>query len=67
MHCFGHIHEECGAYIVTWAGDGKVTEPAKASPTATEQINEYPYTNEWPIKPGEQTLESKPSWSTHPT
>jgi predicted phosphodiesterase len=56
MHCFGHIHEGYGAHIVTWTGDGKVTEPEKASPTATEQINEYPYTNEWPIKPGEQTL-----------
>ncbi|PQE20460.1 hypothetical protein CJF30_00001781 [Rutstroemia sp. NJR-2017a BBW] len=45
MHCFGHIHEGHGANIVTWKPDGK-----------TEQINEYPYANEWPVQPGKQTL-----------
>lgn len=56
MHCFGHIHEGYGANIVTWNPDGSVTDPNSATPLETEQVNEYPYANEWPVKPGEQTL-----------
>ncbi|KAH8590105.1 ser/Thr protein phosphatase family protein-like protein [Bisporella sp. PMI_857] len=56
MHCFGHIHEGHGANIVTWKADGSVKDPLSATPLETEQINEYPYTNEWPIKAGKQTL-----------
>jgi predicted phosphohydrolase len=56
MHCFGHIHEGHGANLVTWMPDGSVKDPSAATPLETEQINEYPYTNEWPIKPGKQTL-----------
>lgn len=56
MHCFGHIHEGHGANIVTWTPDGSVKDPASATPLETGQINHYPYANEWPIKPGKQTL-----------
>ncbi|KAH6715281.1 ser/Thr protein phosphatase family protein-like protein [Leptodontidium sp. MPI-SDFR-AT-0119] len=56
MHCFGHIHEGHGANIVTWKPDGTVKDPSSATPLETEQINEFPYTNEWAIKPGQQTL-----------
>jgi Icc-related predicted phosphoesterase len=56
MHCFGHIHEGHGANIVTWKPDGSVKDPSSATPLETEQVNEYPYTNEWPIKSGKQTL-----------
>lgn len=56
MHCFGHIHEGHGAHIVTWKPDGSVKDPSAATPLETEQINEYPFTNEWPIRPGKQTL-----------
>jgi predicted phosphohydrolase len=56
MHCFGHIHEGHGANIVTWKPDGSVKDPSSATPLETEQINEYPYANEWPIKSGKQTL-----------
>jgi predicted phosphodiesterase len=56
MHCFGHIHEGHGANIVTWKPDGSVKDPLSATPLETEQINEYPYANEWPIKSGKQTL-----------
>jgi len=56
MHCFGHIHEGHGANIVTWKPNGSVKDPSSATPLETEQINEYPYANEWPIKPGKQTL-----------
>jgi hypothetical protein len=56
MHCFGHIHEGHGANIVTWKPDGSVKDPSSATPLETEQINEYPYANEWPIKSGQQTL-----------
>ncbi|RFU31076.1 hypothetical protein B7463_g5254, partial [Scytalidium lignicola] len=56
MHCFGHIHEGHGANIVTWKPDGSVKDPSAATPLETEQINEYPYTNQWAIKPGKQTL-----------
>jgi Icc-related predicted phosphoesterase len=56
MHCFGHIHEGHGANLVTWKPDGSVKNPSSATPLETEQINEYPYTNEWPIKSGQQTL-----------
>lgn len=56
MHCFGHIHEGHGSHIVTWKPDGSVKDPSSATPLETEQINEYPYANEWPIKSGEQTL-----------
>lgn len=56
IHCFGHIHEGHGANIVTWMLDGSVKDPSSATPLETEQINEYPYTNEWPIKSGKQTL-----------
>lgn len=58
MHCFGHIHEGHGANIVTWKLDGSVKDPSLATSLETEQINEYPYTNEWSIKPGQQTLMS---------
>ncbi|RDW67621.1 hypothetical protein BP6252_09017 [Coleophoma cylindrospora] len=56
MHCFGHIHEGHGANIVTWQPDGNVKDPASATPLETEQVNEYPYANEWSIKSGQQTL-----------
>jgi Icc-related predicted phosphoesterase len=56
MHCFGHIHEGHGANIVTWKPDGSVKDPLLATPLETEQINEYPYANEWSIKAGQQTL-----------
>ncbi|TEY82763.1 hypothetical protein BOTCAL_0027g00010 [Botryotinia calthae] len=56
MHCFGHIHEGSGANIVTWKLDGSVKDPSSATPMETEQVNEYPYTNEWPIQSGKQTL-----------
>jgi hypothetical protein len=56
MHCFGHIHEGHGANLVTWTSDGSVKNPSSATPLETEQINEYPYTNKWPIKSGQQTL-----------
>lgn len=56
IHCFGHIHEGHGANIVTWKSDGGVENPSLATPLETEQINEYPYTNEWSIKTGQQTL-----------
>ncbi|CZS93844.1 probable metallophosphoesterase domain-containing protein 2 [Rhynchosporium agropyri] len=56
MHCFGHIHEGHGANIVTWKSDGSVKNPSSATPLETEQVNEFPYTNEWPIKAGQQTL-----------
>jgi len=56
MHCFGHIHEGHGANIVTWKPDGSVKDPSSATPLETEQINEYPYANEWPIKSRKQTL-----------
>ena len=56
MHCFGHIHEGSGANLVTWKPDGSVKDPSSATPMETEQINEYPYTNVWPIQSGKQTL-----------
>jgi Icc-related predicted phosphoesterase len=56
MHCFGHIHEGHGANIVTWMPDGSVKDPSSATPLETEQINQYPYANEWSIKSGMQTL-----------
>jgi hypothetical protein len=56
MHCFGHIHEGHGAHIVTWNTDGSAKDPLSATPLETEQINDYPYTNKWPVKPGKQTL-----------
>ena len=56
MHCFGHIHEGHGANIVTWKPDNSVKDPSSAIPSETEQINEYPYANEWSIKAGQQTL-----------
>lgn len=56
MHCFGHIHEGHGANIVTWKPDGTVKDPSAATPLETEQINAYPYANEWPIKRGKETL-----------
>lgn len=56
MHCFGHIHEGHGANIVTWKADGSVKDPSSATPLETEQINEYPYANEWEIKHEKQTL-----------
>jgi Icc-related predicted phosphoesterase len=56
MHCFGHIHEGHGANIVTWKPDGSVKDPSSATPLETEQINEYPYANEWHIEAGKQTL-----------
>jgi Icc-related predicted phosphoesterase len=56
LHCFGHIHEGHGANIVTWKEDGSVKDPESATPLETEQINEYPYANEWPVKFGKQTL-----------
>ncbi|KAM0144977.1 hypothetical protein ACHAP3_000099 [Botrytis cinerea] len=56
MHCFGHIHEGSGANLVTWKPDGSVKDPSSATPMETEQVNEYPYTNEWPIQSGKQTL-----------
>ncbi|TGO08136.1 hypothetical protein BTUL_0224g00090 [Botrytis tulipae] len=56
MHCFGHIHEGNGANLVTWKPDGSVKDPSSATPMETEQVNEYPYTNEWPIQSGIQTL-----------
>ncbi|KAH8812195.1 ser/Thr protein phosphatase family protein-like protein [Xylogone sp. PMI_703] len=56
MHCFGHIHEGHGANIVTWKPDNSVKDPSAATPLETEQINEYPYTNRWPIRAGKQTL-----------
>ena len=56
MHCFGHIHEGHGANIVTWKPDGSVKNPSLATPLETEQINEYPYANEWSIKSRQQTL-----------
>lgn len=56
MHCFGHIHEGHGANLVTWKPDGSVKDPSSATPLETEQINEYPYANEWFVKPGQQTL-----------
>lgn len=56
MHYFGHIHEGNGANIVTWKIDGSVKDPSSATPLETEQINEYPYANEWSIKTGQQTL-----------
>ncbi|RDW74142.1 hypothetical protein BP5796_07584 [Coleophoma crateriformis] len=56
MHCFGHTHEGHGATIVTWQSDGSVKDPSSPTPLDTEQINEYPYANEWSIKPGQQTL-----------
>ena len=56
MHCFGHIHEGHGANIVTWKPDGSVKDPLSATPLETEQINEYPYANEWSIRSGQQTL-----------
>jgi Icc-related predicted phosphoesterase len=56
MHCFGHIHEGHGAHIVTWKPDGTVKDPSAATPLETEQINAYPYANEWPIKSGKETL-----------
>jgi Icc-related predicted phosphoesterase len=56
LHCFGHIHEGHGANIVIWMPDGRVKDPASATPLKTERINEYPYPNEWPIQSGKQTL-----------
>lgn len=56
MHCFGHVHEGHGANIVTWKPDGSVKDPSSATPLETEQINEYPYVNEWNVKRGAQTL-----------
>jgi len=56
MHCFGHIHEGHGANIITWKPDGSVKDPALATPLETEQINEYPYANEWKLEVGKQTL-----------
>ncbi|KAH7395924.1 ser/Thr protein phosphatase family protein-like protein [Cadophora sp. MPI-SDFR-AT-0126] len=56
MHCFGHIHEGHGANIVTWKPDGSVKSPSSATPLETEQINDFPYTNEWPITTEQQTL-----------
>lgn len=56
MHCFGHIHEGHGSHIVTWKPDGSLKDPSAATPFETEQVNEYPYTNEWAIKRGKQTL-----------
>ncbi|KAF7872879.1 uncharacterized protein EAF02_008950 [Botrytis sinoallii] len=56
MHCFGHIHEGNGANLVTWKPDGSIKDPSSATPMETEQVNEYPYTNEWPIQSGKQTL-----------
>ena len=56
MHCFGHIHEGHGANIVTLKPDGSVKDPSSATPLETEQINKYPYANEWHIKSGKQTL-----------
>ncbi|TGO91205.1 hypothetical protein BPOR_0035g00060 [Botrytis porri] len=56
MHCFGHIHEGNGANLVTWKPDGSVKDPSLATPMETEQVNEYPCTNEWPIQSGKQTL-----------
>ncbi|KAF7946050.1 uncharacterized protein EAE97_005088 [Botrytis byssoidea] len=38
------------------APDGSVKDPSSATPMETEQVNEYPYTNEWPIQSGKQTL-----------
>ncbi|TVY73337.1 Metallophosphoesterase MPPED2 [Lachnellula suecica] len=55
MHCFGHIHEGHAAHLVTWQ-DGKVKDPSSATPMETEQINEYPYANNWPITSGTETL-----------
>ncbi|ESZ95898.1 hypothetical protein SBOR_3711 [Sclerotinia borealis F-4128] len=52
MHCFGHIHEGYGANIFTWNADGSVKDPASATPMETEQNNDYPDTNEWPIRRG---------------
>ena len=56
LHCFGHIHEGHGANLVTWNADGSVRDPASATPLETEQMNDYPSTNVWPIIWGEQTL-----------
>jgi len=56
MHCFGHVHEGHGANLVTWMPDGSVKDSSSATPLETEQINEYPYACEWPIKAGKQTL-----------
>lgn len=56
MHCFGHIHEGHGANRVTWKPDGSVRDPETATPLETEQVNEYPYANEWAIERGRQTL-----------
>lgn len=56
LHCFGHIHEGYGANIVTWNPDGSVRNPSSATPLETEQTNDYPYTNVWPVTPGKQTL-----------
>lgn len=56
MHCFGHIHEGHGANLVTWNSNGSVKDPSSATPLETEQINQYPYKNDWAIKRGQQTL-----------
>ena len=56
LHCFGHIHEGHGANLVTWKSDGSVKDPESATPLETEQVNEYPYDNVWPVERGQQTL-----------
>jgi hypothetical protein len=58
MHCFGHTDEGHG---VTWKPKGGVKDPLSATQLEIEQIKEYPYADEWPIKPG-----TKLSWSMQP-
>ena len=56
VHCFGDTHEGRGANLVTWTPDGSVKHPEKATPLETDEINQYPYACEWPVKAGQQTL-----------
>ncbi|KAG9245953.1 ser/Thr protein phosphatase family protein-like protein [Calycina marina] len=56
MHCFGHVHESYGSKLVTWNPDGSVKEPEKATRLETEEVDEYSYPYEWPIKRGQQPL-----------
>lgn len=59
LYCFGHIHEAHGAKMVEWKDD-KTQVGAEVIKGEYKQQNPYPdpskWTNEWPIKYGEETL-----------
>jgi hypothetical protein len=55
LYCFGHIHEACGAKMVTWKDD-KTKIGADAIENQTSMPNAYSGPSKWPVKFGKETL-----------